>query len=244
MDLRIPAKDGYSLAATLFRPDSRSHPGRITVIQSATGVPRSYYRLFAEYLRQSGHAVVTFDYRGIGESRPRSLRRSKANLSDWGRLDTEGVLAWALANYPGHRLSVVAHSVGGQIFGLATSSVRVDDLLAVGAQSGYWGHWPRRTRWRLLVLWYLLIPVLSRAFGYFPSQWVGLGLDLPAGVAREWAWWGRHPDYVLGRVDAADRDRFERYSGRLLALAAEDDSLAPPASGRALFGINPGACGE
>ena len=76
----IRTADGVSPHATLH--DARSD--RALLIASAMGVKRRYYDAFAQYLAARGISVVTFDYRGIGESRPASLRGFDATMLDWG----------------------------------------------------------------------------------------------------------------------------------------------------------------
>src|SRR5205809_953060 len=71
-DTTIAARDGYALAASVFVPEGR--PSGAVLINSATAVPRKIYRGFAGYLASQGFAVVTYDYRGTGGSRPASLR--------------------------------------------------------------------------------------------------------------------------------------------------------------------------
>src|SRR6516225_5524008 len=71
-DITFPAADGYLLGATLFLPrvGTRHHA---VLINSATAVPRKIYRGFAAYLARRGCAVLTYDYRGIGDSRQRAV---------------------------------------------------------------------------------------------------------------------------------------------------------------------------
>ena len=185
--------------------------------------------------------MITFDYRGIGGSAPPRLRGFKADLEDWGRRDVAAMIDLAQAEFPDVTLSAVAHSVGGQIFGLAPNSGRVCDVLAVGAQSGYWRHWSGNWRLRVWLLWYLFIPVLTRTLGYFPANWFGLGRDTPPDVARTWAYWGRHPDYLLGRIDASGREGYRHFAGRLRALVASDDTIAPVPAVRAMLSFYPAA---
>ena len=89
-DITVPATDGYPLAATLFLP--RGAKRHAVLINSATAVPRKLYRGFAGYLARRGCAVLTYDYRGTGDSRqkaltgynqPKSLVGFKASMSDW-----------------------------------------------------------------------------------------------------------------------------------------------------------------
>ena len=72
-DISLPAADGYLLAASLFLP--RGAKRHAVLINSATAVPRKIYRGFAGYLAGRGCAVLTYDYRGIGDSRQKARGR-------------------------------------------------------------------------------------------------------------------------------------------------------------------------
>ena len=39
----------------------------------------------------------------------------------------------------------------------------------------------------MAVLWHGVMPLVTRVVGYFPAQILGLGEDIPAGVAMQWA---------------------------------------------------------
>lgn len=226
-ELQIPATDGFALAATRFTPAAGTANGTRVVIASAVGVRRGFYGRFARWLAGQGFEAVTFDYRGMGGSRHGSLRGFHATARDWGEKDLSGVLAWASAEPAGGRLAVVGHSIGGQLVGLSPACVRIDAFLAVAAQSGWWGHWPVRSRYALAFLWRVLMPGVSTALGYFPGRRLGLGEDLPGGVAREWAWWGRHPAYPVDERGSPLRPFYDRFHGPLLACSFADDGYAP-----------------
>ncbi len=224
--LRIPALDGYGLAATLYEPAAGGgQEGPVVLINSATAVRRGYYDAFARHLAGEGFTVVSYDYRGIGGSRPDRLAGFQARMLDWGRLDLAGVLEWIGGHLRPSRLLVVGHSVGGQLVGLAEGNWRLHALLAVASQSGWWGHWPRPARYRMAFRWYL-VPVVTRLFGYLPGSF-GTKEDLPAGVARQWAYWGRRPDYLM---EEGVRAGFERFRGPILAYSFSDDGYAPRAA--------------
>lgn len=69
--------------------------------------------------------------------------------------------------------------------GLAPNAHRLAAPVTAAAQSGYWRHSPGMSGYRYAALRYIVMPVLTAAFGYFPSSRLGLVEDLPAGVARE-----------------------------------------------------------
>ena len=68
---RLRARDGFVLAARHFAPTTapQARPAGAVVIAPATGVKATYYRRYAEFLAGHGFHAVTFDYRGVGESR-------------------------------------------------------------------------------------------------------------------------------------------------------------------------------
>ena len=218
--IRIPAADGYSLAASWFgHPDAP----RVALIAPATAVRRRLYDAFARFLAGQGYGVVTWDWRGTGDSRPASLRGFGATMTDWATKDLAGVIEWAAAQAaPGARLVAIGHSFGGQSVGLAPNRDRLDALVTVAAQSGYVGHWPAPRRYLYTALWYAWLPLLVRAFGYFPAKRLGLGEDLPRGVALEWARWCRRPEYL------GDWSGHAAFAAPLLGVGFDDDPIAPP----------------
>ena len=58
------------------------------------GVAQHFYARFAEWLASRGYRAVTFDYRGIGLSAPRSLRGFRIDLFDWAREDCAAVISF------------------------------------------------------------------------------------------------------------------------------------------------------
>src|ERR1700682_3969757 len=116
LDFRFAAADGYSLGATLRRPATGPQKGFV-LIASATATPRHYYGRFATYLAERGFGVMTFDYRGIGDSRPPSLRGFECRMRDWAALGITAVVDFA-AREAGAPLLYVGHSYGGQALGL------------------------------------------------------------------------------------------------------------------------------
>ena len=224
--MRIAATDGFALAATEFVPEGAAR-GTV-VVNAATAVKRRYYDRFAQYLAAHGFAVVTYDYRGIGDSAPPGLRGFEATMQQWGELDQPAVLAYAHAARPDVPLMVVGHSVGGQIFGLLREAPPVARVLMVAAQHNYWGLWRLRERYVLWALWTLFMPVASHALGYFPGSRFALGEDLPRGVALDWARWCRSPGALVQAVGGDAAERFTRYHGPILALSFDDDTKFAP----------------
>ena len=114
--IQISTSDGQTLTATLYVP--RGPTKAALQIHGGIGVKRLFYRHFAGYLASHGYAVLTFDYRGTGDSRPQSLRGYRARLRDWGQQDLPAVLDWLSQRYPHLPKYAVGHSMGGQLTGL------------------------------------------------------------------------------------------------------------------------------
>ena len=222
----IPATDGFSLEATVYEPEA-CRGGRHVLLAAGTGVKRRFYDRYARFLCQQGFAVVTFDYRGIGGSRPASLPAFQATMRDWGEKDLAGVIEWVCANPACTKLLVVGHSVGGQLLGLAPNNAKVKAMVAVAVQSGYWGHWPGLAKFRMAGLWYFLMPGLTRIRGYFPAKRLRVGEDLPRGVALEWARWGRNRNYMVDENGVPLRSGFESFRSPILYFSFDDDAYAP-----------------
>lgn len=218
---RISAADGYGLSATVFGAERR---GPVVVVNGASGVRQRYYAHFAQWLVERGATVVTYDYRGIGQSRPHRLKGFEGRMRDWGEHDFEGVLEHVERSYPGRELVVVGHSVGGQIIGMAPGNGAIARVATVAAQVGSWRLWPGASKWAFAGLWYGLMPGLTRVMGYFPGQ-LGIGADLPREVALEWARWCRHDDYFLGH--GVSREGYERVRVPMLSISFSDDGYAP-----------------
>lgn len=226
-DLAISATDGQTLAATEFLPTG--DPRRVALVVPATGVPRGYYAAFARYLATQGMAALVWDWRGIGGSRPDTLRGFRATMRDWAVRDLGGALSAATERHPGVPLVAVAHSFGGQAIGLAPGRERLTRIVAVAAPSGYWRHYHRPWRYALALMWYGILPVSTLLLGYFPAKALGMGENLPAGVALEWARWCRSPEYL------GDWGGHGAITAPMLALAFTDDPYAPPAATDALL---------
>ena len=234
----IPAKDGFPLGATLY-PASGDE---VLIVSAATAVPQTFYRPFAEFLAARGVTVVTYDYRGIGRSRPRGpLRELQASMRGWALLEAAAVLDWAAGRFPGRRLSALGHSFGGQVLGLLPNGHLLQSSVLVASQLGYWGAFGRRDRPRAWFLMHVVVPWLSHALGYFPGSKVGLGEDLPKGVALEWARWCRSPHYLFDHLLPEERRGYDRFSAPMLAFKFTDDRFASGDSVERLLAFYRGA---
>ena len=184
---RQPAADGFILGGFAWRHAAADSTRPVVIINAATSVRCRHYSRFADYLFAHGFDVITYDYRGIGESRPASIKGLQASWTDWGALDFEAMLQRAQREFPGQPIDVVGHSFGGCAAGLGASGQLIRRLVTVGAQFAYWRDYAPAHRWRMFGKWHVVMPLLTKICGYFPGKRLGWLEDTPAGVVRDWS---------------------------------------------------------
>ena len=220
-------RDGYRISAIRY-PATKATRGRL-VVAGATGVPQQFYRRFAEYASSQGYAVMTLDYRGIGQSRPASLKGFRMDYLDWGRQDLAAAVD--AMSEPGLPLYVVGHSYGGHAFGLLPNHDKVDGLYTFATGAGWHGWMPALERLRVVLMWHLVGPLLVRAKGYLAWSWLGMGEDLPIDVYRQWKRWCSFPRYFFQDPQQAHLKRgFDSVRSPIMACNATDDLWARPRS--------------
>ncbi|KAL9643457.1 hypothetical protein ABK040_010072 [Willaertia magna] len=249
--------DNFSISGYLFYKEDESKEQTtninkiiFVIINTATGVLQQYYHTFAEYIINDNNEtnnkifVITYDYRGIGKSKPQStkngsdLKGLNYNITDWGTKDFIGVIDF-VKNY--HEMNynnipletvVLGHSVGGHILcmtpGVISKQInRVILFSCFNAYFGYFNHylrsWDNFKSYCAQQTFFKTIPLLTPIYGYFPSKKVFNSMeDLPSNVAKQWNYFTKHPEYVVDDKGKAILPKgFENTD--FLALAFEDD---------------------
>jgi predicted alpha/beta hydrolase len=226
-DLTLTTADGYPISATRYPAPgtTRAH----LVLAGATGVPQGFYRRFAEYAASQGYAVMTLDYRGIGRSRPASLKGFRMDYLDWGRQDLAAAVD--AMHTPDVPLYIVGHSYGGHAFGLLPNHDKVDALYTFATGAGWHGWMPLAERLRVLLMWRLVGPLVVRVKGYLAWHWLGMGEDLPVDVYRQWKHWCTFPRYFFQDPAMAHLQAgFDSVRSPIMACNALDDLWARPRS--------------
>ncbi len=228
--VELTAPDGVPIRARLFAADK---PARMTVLMlPGVGVPQRAFRHLATWMAERGTRCLTFDYRGIGESATRPEAINTATLLTWARLDVPTVLQYARKEW-NEPVVLVAHSFGGQLLGLVESLRHVRAAALFGSGIGLGRYFDGAGRLKVGIYWHVVLPLACSLFALLPA-WAGFGTRLPRGVAREWASWGRSPDWFLSRESGAAAT-FAAFDRPVLAYAIEDDTLAPSRSVTALL---------
>lgn len=235
--VELVCRDGYRLHGRWWPGGGQD----VVVVACATGVRASYYSRYAAWLAGNGLSCLTFDYRGVGESREPGLSDRSTRWHHWGSLDIDAALAWALEQTPGGRLGVVGHSFGGFGVTLAPHARHVHRLLTVGAQHARWTDYRTGHRRRFWWRWHVLMPCLTLAHGHFPGRRLGWLEDLPAGVALDWARSPRNFLSTTGPGRTALAAAQQAFRAPVLAVSATDDPYATPAAVRRTLSYTPQA---
>lgn len=223
---RQPAADGFILGGFTWRHANANLNRPVVIINAATSVRCRHYSRFADYLFANDFDVITYDYRGIGESRPASLKGLQASWTDWGALDFEAMLQRAQRDFPGQPINVVGHSFGGCAAGLGASGQMIRRLVTVGAQFAYWRDYAPAHRCRMFAKWHVVMPIVTMIYGYFPGKRLGWLEDTPAGVVRDWSTPTAHYETrPSGRVSHATTGLlpFAAVNAKVLAISISDD---------------------
>jgi predicted alpha/beta hydrolase len=243
--LRLRALDGYELGAFFYGAPGGRAPRRVAVLHGGAGIAAARYRYFAAFLAQSGVPVLSYDYRGVGLSRPPSLRGFRASMEDWAEYDCGGAVAWLRERFPHAEMVGIAHSIGTLLLGGAGNASEQARLVMIGPHTGYYGDYRLRYRAPMTAVWHGLMPAVARLAGYFPAHRLGLGEDLPREIALQWA--ARLSSNLRPSGEGAGHERMHRLLGRCAALqrpalltSISDDAFATSAGVRRLLSCYPG----
>lgn len=226
-----------SLSARFFVP--LGAPRGAVLIAPAMGVPQGYYAAFARWLAGEGFLAATFDFRGIGASQNAPLAHVNVNILDWA--DDCSAMLEALRRRAGNLpITWIGHSLGGQLVPFVRGIEHVAKVLTVATGSGYWRENSRPLRYTVWLFWFVLVPLFTPLFGYFPGKRLRKVGDLPRGVALQWRRWCLSPEYVVG-VEAGARERFAAVKNPIVSLSFTDDEMMSAENTTSIHGFFVGA---
>ena len=83
--------------------------------------------------------MLTYDYRGIGMSRPLAMRGFQATIEDWAEFDSAAAIAWLRERFPDDEILGFSHSIGCLAMGGGPSANEQARVVMIGAHTGYYG---------------------------------------------------------------------------------------------------------
>ena len=218
--INIRTDDHYSLSAHVFEPqDSRQ---KVLLINSATGVKQQIYFSFAQFFAEKGFTVITYDYRGIGQSKPENMKGFAASMRIWGTKDYKALTNYIRDNFQNYQKFCLGHSVGALILGMNADSVIFDEFVFVGSQDAFVGNLKFRTKIEAYLGFGIAQPLSTKLLGYFPANWFGLGESLPSGSAFDWRTLILNRKSVNKLLEKTE-DHGRSLTQKVLVLRAEDD---------------------
>jgi predicted alpha/beta hydrolase len=195
------------------------------VLASAMGVSQSYYQPLAEWLVEQGYSVLTFDTQGMGESLVKKIQDYHCDLIDWATDDYSTALKFVLECQPSAPVYWLGHSLAGQLFPLVKGIEQVSKVVTIASGTGYWKHNASQLRNKAPFFWYLIVPLATGLFGYFPGQRLGIIGNIPKQVMYQWRRWCLHPEYCVGVEHNGIRTKFANIDLPIKSLSFTDDQM-------------------
>lgn len=217
----IITKDHYSLAAHLFEPQISNQ--KVLLINSATGVKQQIYFSVAQFFADHGFTVITYDYRGIGLSKPHKMRGFEASMRVWGTTDYKALTDYIKSNFEDYKKYCLGHSVGALILGMNPDSEIFEEFIFVGTQNAFVGNLRLKTKIEAYLGFGIVQPLFTVLLGYFPASWFGLGESLPSGSAFDWRILILNKKSTNNLLEKS-ADFSKKLKQKVLVIWAEDDA--------------------
>lgn len=226
----IRTNDGTTIWTSSYTPDVSND--KVIIIAPALGLTHDNYQQFASFFCRKGFSIITFDYRGTGNSAPETLKGYKANMHQWAAQDINAVLLFAKQHYSNQELIYIGHCIGGEILGLAPASQYVNKVVLVSSALSCARLWPWQSKIKIAGLKFLM-RMASGIFGYFPGKKLNVFGNLPQGVIYEWVNWCNNSN---GLFDNFPDNNYRKLDVPILAITFSDDWHCPPRAVKELLG--------
>ncbi|MBK1897755.1 alpha/beta hydrolase family protein [Chryseobacterium paridis] len=219
-ELTLTTTDQVSIIAHLFLPEHSNN--KLLLINSATGVKQQVYFSFAKYFSEKGFTVITYDYRGIGLSKPEHMKGFNASMRIWGTRDYKAITTYVRTRFAGYEKYCLGHSVGALILGMNEDSEIFKEFFFVGTQNAFVGNLKFKTKIEAYLGFGIAQPLTTQLLGYFPAHWFGLGESLPKNCAYDWRTLILNKKSTNGLLEKID-DYSKELTQKVFVIRAEDD---------------------
>lgn len=190
-------EDGVILRGILIIPEN---PKAIVQFNCGTASKKEFYLAFLEYLAEHDYLCCLWDYRGSGESAPKTLKGCEYTFHEYGTKDMPAIKNFLKQKYPELPLFIFAHSAGGQQIGLIPKLEEYKGMVAFAVSTGYLPHMPFSYRLVSFYFFYIFTPISILFTGYLKAKKFGIMEDLPKNVVLEWRDWCSKRTYLFDKA--------------------------------------------
>jgi predicted alpha/beta hydrolase len=233
--IEICSEDGAGTAITVYR-QVKSNLDATIICNPAMGVPAGYYLPLVSALYDSGLNVITSDLRGLGLSKVRASRATNFGFHEIISYDFKAVIDTVRHQFPGQRIFLLGHSLGGQLSCLYASlnPGSIAGIILIASCSLYYKGWPFPQSVGILIF-EQFSNIVAQLFGYYPGRLLRFGGQEARRLIRDWSYQG-----LTGRYEvAASPYNFESLLGEMrlpvLSISFEDDRYVPRGAVRHLL---------
>jgi predicted alpha/beta hydrolase len=223
--ITFPVADGYLLTGVWAQPVA-SYKETI-LLNPATGIRKEYYFNFVQYLVQQGYRVLVYDYRGIGESAPATLKGFTAYMHEWATLDMNGALDYLIKEKNTTDVIWIGHSIGAQLMGIINNRQSIKSVIGINTSTGYWAYFPFPYNLLTFLLWNVVSPLPTLMAGYAPMNRFGWGEPLPKHVFLEWRNWCTQANHFTAFLkNHTGKELFDDFTAPITIIHSTDDYIA------------------
>jgi len=130
-ELKLKTADQYELNTWVMEPIGEHDKNITIVIVGSDSGNMGYSVVYAYYLLREGYRVVTFDYRGFGDSTDFNYNPNNVYHSEY-ITDFETVMNWCNDKLESERIGVLAFSMGTLISAIGYNNSRYDFFIGEG----------------------------------------------------------------------------------------------------------------
>jgi predicted alpha/beta hydrolase len=225
--IAVSRVDGTTTSILLQR--NREQPeAPVVVCMPAMGVEARYYLPLLTALRNAGVHAAGADLRGKGECSVRPARGVDFGYQEMVSVDYPAVVSRLRAEFPGRKLYLLGHSLGGQLGALFVSlnPEAVDGLILVASCSNYFMRWPQPWRWPVL-LGTQFASLMAGALGYFPGRKLRFAGTESRRTIQDWSRQARTGRYAPEGANVDFEETLRTVHKPLLVISIEGDFYAP-----------------
>jgi predicted alpha/beta hydrolase len=188
----LALRSGAKLAVEIREPSGPAQ-GTAILLHPMMASRKIWQRGFVAVLNEAGLRTLALDFRGHGESLPRSSAEGGVGYDELVGEDIPAVCQAARQRWPAQRLTLVGHSLGGHsaVASVSTGACEPDALVLMA--TNVWvpkdeQHPVLRARKAAIAR---ACQMVTRAVGYLPARALGIGSDdESARLTEGWiGWW-------------------------------------------------------